>query len=161
MVVLPRVSGFRCKEIQPMKFEDVEKVIDSVRRDPRLRLLGDGGAGILELEHRGFAPIKIDLKKRYVRLLQILATALVKDRDLERRERGWLTDERIADLYTADDPKALPLAAETIASYRAHITGKIRSLATAENATATPPPFILTVRNLGVRLVRELEIARS
>ncbi len=143
-----------------MKLVDVDRAVSSIRGQPKLHLLGNGGAGTLELKLVDGTIIKILFEKRYARLLLFLSDALRKDHEMDERERGWLTNEQIADMYGDGDPRAYIPEPSSFSAYRSHINRKIRKATEAKQPGAIPPTLFITIRNLGVRLVRELEIVQ-
>ena len=143
-----------------MKLEEIEKVINSAAYRPKIRLVGNGSVAILELKHECGTVIKVTLEKRYIQLLLLLSQALCEKDDFDEWACGWLTNEQIAQMYVDGNPNAFTPEPSLFSAYRAHINRRIREATNKILPGVDPPILFVTVRNLGVRLISELEIIK-
>jgi hypothetical protein len=141
-----------------MKLEDVEKAINDVRFPPRLLLLGNGGAARLEWDLPDGSMAKAVLEQRHVRMLKVYSVRLRNDRRRDELQRGWLTNEQAAEQYVAGLPKAFAPQPKSCSSYRSQINNRVKRAAAEASCGAWKPELVIGVRNLGARIVCELEI---
>lgn len=144
-----------------IKLQDVKEIIRTTKFTWRLRLLNADGAGILELVMDGRVIAHADLEKRYVHLLLLFSEKLANDKNLEEYLRGWLTAEQVANLYSSGDPKAYTPQPSSLSNYRSRIYTEVCGSFSDKHARAVLPPLFVTVRNVGARLIKELEIVKE
>ena len=123
----------------------------------RLYLIAINGSGILEVIPADGSPVSIFLEARYIKILLIYNKALQNSKHLKNEAaRGWLTNEEVASLYVADD--AIPPEPNVFTSYRSHIHGAIKEEMVRECQGQTAPHVFCSERNIGTRLITEIEI---
>ena len=129
---------------------------------PKLFLLSRKGGGYLEIPLSNKRVIKVRLSRRHVKVLLILNKVLqVEDEeDTDKEDRGWLNDEQIAEAYTFGDRFAIPPGSKAITQYRSQVNGFIKKAMKQVKLTTTHkvPQIFLGERDVGVRLINELEI---
>ena len=141
-----------------MKLQNISKILKSNQNKAKLHIFNKGGAGFLELKLVNDSTIKIFLEKRYVQLLILSSDVIKKDSSLDEQERGWLTNEKVVDMYQDIEPMTVPPEPAAISAYRSHINSKIRKASENKLPRSKPPILFISIRNLGFRLVSELEI---
>lgn len=117
------------------------------------------GSGILELILANGLSVSVYLAGRHIKILLIYNEALKASKHLENEAaRGWLTNEEVASLYVADNPKAIAPEPNVFTYYRSQIHGAIKNKMSRWYPDQTAPRVFYSEKNIGTRLITELEI---
>jgi hypothetical protein len=125
----------------------------------RLYILSVDGAGILELKLNDGKIVPIYLKGRHIKVLIMYNKTLLADKYLENEAaRGWLTNEQVAQKYDESYPKAVAPEPSVFATYRSQINRAIKKELSQRNQAGNIPSIFSSEKNVGTRLIRELDI---